>query len=172
MFWKYNILPSRQFYLPLAVLGIYLVLWLVAPDKTILALKKSSQIFLQILLPLCLVFLLMVGVNLFLNTSEITRYLGQGSGIKRIFLAVIAGIISTGPIYAWYPLLKDLHERGTQSSLLAVFLVNRAIKPFLLPVMISFFGWVYVLYFTLLILFGSFGVGFIMDRLMHEAKNN
>lgn len=172
MSWKYNILPSRQFYLPLAVLGIYLVLWLFAPDKTILALKKSIQVFLQVLLPLCMVFLLMAGVNLFLNTSEITRHLGQGAGVKRILLAVIAGIISTGPIYAWFPLLKDLRERDTQPSLLAVFLVNRAIKPFLLPVMISFFGWVYVLSFTLLILFGSFGVGFIIGRLMDETENN
>jgi hypothetical protein len=48
-----------------------------------------------------------------------------------------------GPIYAWYPLLKELREKGAANSLIAIFLGNRAVKPFLLPIMISYFGWVY-----------------------------
>jgi len=40
--------------------------------------------------------------------------------------------------------LKELRKKGAADSLIAVFLGNRAVKPFLLPIMISYFGWVYV----------------------------
>ena len=49
---------------------------------------------------------------------------------------IAAGIISTGPIYAWYPLLKDFKEKRAGGSVIAI-LYNRAVKPFLLLVMIS-----------------------------------
>jgi len=52
-------------------------------------------------------------------------------------------VISMGPIYAWYPLLKELRGKGATNSFIAVFLGNRAVKPFLLPIMISYFGGMY-----------------------------
>lgn len=136
------------------------------------ALKSSVGVFFQVLLPLCLVFLLMIGLNLFLRPSRVAKNLGRGAGIKQKLLAAMAGIISTGPIYAWYPMLKDLREKGAGHSLLAIFLVNRAVKPLLLPVMVSFFGWIYVLFFTLLVMAGSLGVGFIMDSLPDSPKES
>jgi hypothetical protein len=42
-------------------------------------------------------------------------------------------------------LLKDLKEKGAAESSIAIFLQNRAIKPFLLPVMVTYFGWNFVI---------------------------
>jgi hypothetical protein len=67
------------------------------------------------LLPLSLVFILMLVTNLFLKPAQIVKFLGRGAGIKAGILSATAGIISVGPIYAWYPLLKDLRERGLQT---------------------------------------------------------
>jgi uncharacterized membrane protein YraQ (UPF0718 family) len=175
LIWDRNILSFRRLGFPLAVLGFYLLLSLLTPEKTLLALKNSRDIFIQILLPLGLVFLLMTGLNLFLRPSRVTNYLGRGTIIKQTLLAVISGIISTGPIYAWYPMLKELREKGVRPSLLAVFLVNRAVKPLLLPVMVSFFGWVYVVSLTVLIISGSLGVGLIIGSVLdfpEEAGGN
>ena len=175
LLWNRNNLFFRRLGLPLAVLGIYFMLWLLTPEKTLLALKNSRDIFIQILLPLGLVFLLMTGLNLFFKPSKLTNSLGRGTGIKPTLIAVLSGIISTGPIYAWYPLLKELREKGVRPSLLAVFLVNRAVKPLLLPVMVSFFGLVYVVFFTVLIISGSLGVGFIMGSVLEfqeKAEGN
>ncbi|MEA2074619.1 MAG: hypothetical protein U9O85_02630 [Euryarchaeota archaeon] len=61
------------------------------------------------------------------------KYAGEGSGIKGWFLAISAGIISHGPIYIWYPLLKELRDRGMRSGLIAAFMYSRAIKIPLLP---------------------------------------
>ncbi|GBC59147.1 hypothetical protein DENIS_0083 [Desulfonema ishimotonii] len=75
-----------------------------------------------------------------------------------------------GPIYAWYPLLGDLRTRGAGYAPIAIFLCNRAgVKPFLLPVMISCFGWPYVLILTTLGIFGAFAIGCILSALMPES---
>jgi uncharacterized membrane protein YraQ (UPF0718 family) len=158
--------PSMRLVFPGSVLGLYLALWLIAPGKTILALRSSMVVFSHVLVPLCLVFLLMVGMNVFLKPPHLVRFVGKRITMKGTLLSAIAGIISAGPIYAWYPMLKDLREKGAEPSLIAVFLVNRAVKPFLWPVMISFFGWIYVLALTLLIMAGSLCVGAVVCALL------
>jgi uncharacterized membrane protein YraQ (UPF0718 family) len=73
-----------------------------------------------------------------------------------------------GPIYAWYPLLKELQKKGVANSLIAVFLSNRAVKPFLLPIMISYFGWLYVALLTLFTVSGSLAVGYLVNTLAKD----
>ena len=149
-----------MFLFPIGVLVIYMVLFLAAPDKAGQAIKSSGNVFLSMLLPLAIVFFIMLLINLFLKPAAVAKYLGKGSGVKGIMLSASAGIISTGPIYAWYPLLKDLKEKGAGESSIAIFLYNRAVKPFLLPVMISYFGWVYVVTLTIIMVIASVIVGF------------
>ncbi|MBW2342072.1 MAG: hypothetical protein JRF50_17305 [Deltaproteobacteria bacterium] len=102
----------------------------------------------------------MLLINLFLKPAAVAKFLGKGSGVKGIVLSAAAGIISTGPIYAWYPLLKDLKEKGAGESSIAIFLYNRAVKPFLLPVMVTYFGWLYVVTLIILTILASVVVGF------------
>ena len=73
-----------------------------------------------------------------------------------------------GPIYAWYPLLKDLRKKGAANTFFAIFLGNRAVKPFLLPIMISYFGWIYVVILTFLTITGSVAAGFFVSILLKE----
>ena len=75
-----------------------------------------------------------------------------------------------GPIYAWYPLLKELRERGVSNSLIAIFLGNRAVKPLLLPVLISYFGWTYAVILTVLTMLGSLAVGFTAGALVKDES--
>jgi uncharacterized membrane protein YraQ (UPF0718 family) len=88
-------------------------------------------------------------LNLFISPAHVSKYLGHGTGPKGILLSSIAGIISMGPIFAWYPFLKTLKEKGASDFHLANFLANRAVKPVLLPLMITYFGWRFSLVFTI-----------------------
>ncbi len=151
---------------PALVLVAYGIILAIMPEKASIALKSSGNILLTMLLPLSLVFILMLVTNLFLKPAQIVKFLGRGAGIKGIILSATAGIISVGPIYAWYPLLKDLREKGAANSFLAIFLGNRAVKPFLLPIMISYFGWIYVLVLTLFTVLGSIIVGYLVGVLV------
>jgi hypothetical protein len=150
----------------LLVAGLYLAFWWTAPETTVTAVHISFNVFSRLLLPFFLVFCFMVALNLFLTPPQFEKIAQNGAGRKQTFFAAVAGILSTGPIFAWYPMLKGLRERGAAPSLMAVFLVNRAVKPALLPMMISLFGWPFVLLFTLLTVAASFCVGFCMNRLL------
>ena len=160
-----------MFLFPVAVLVVYGILLAITPDRAFLALKSSGNILLNMLMPLGLVFVLMLLLNLFLKPTHIVRFLGKGAGAKGILLPVAAGIISTGPIYVSYPLLKELREKGAGNSPIAIFLYNRAVKPFLLPVMIAYFGWEYVLILTVLTVLGSIPIGYSVSALVKEEAS-
>jgi uncharacterized membrane protein YraQ (UPF0718 family) len=151
---------NRMFLFPIVILVVYAVLFFATPDKAGQALRSSGNVFLSMLIPLGLVFLIMLIINLFLKPAAVAKFLGKGSGIKGILLSAAAGIISTGPIYAWHPLLKDLRNKGAGESSIAIFLYNRAVKPFLLPVMVGYFGWLYVAILIILTVLASVVVGF------------
>lgn len=162
--WKNHAL--RMLLFPAGVLVAYGVLFAIMPEKASIGLKSSGSIILNMLVPLSLVFILMLVFNLFLKPAQIVKFFGREAGIKGVILSAAAGIISTGPIYAWYPLLKDLREKGAANSFLAIFLGNRAVKPFLLPIMISYFGWIYVLILTVFTVLGSIVVGYFVGALV------
>jgi len=103
---------NYMFLFPIGILVIYAILFFVSPDKAGQAVKSSGNVFLSMLIPLGLVFLIMLLINLFLKPAAVAKFLGKDSGVKGIVLSTVAGIISTGPIYAWYPLLKDLKQKG------------------------------------------------------------
>ena len=158
----------KKLIFPVCVLVIYAVLFIFSPARASVAFRSSMGILLNIVVPLSLVFTLMVFMNLFLTPAHIVKFLGKGSGARGIVLSAAAGIISMGPIYAWYPLLKELRGKGTKNSLVAVFLGNRAVKPFLLPVMISYFGGLYVVLLTLFTIAGSLAVGYLVNILVKD----
>lgn len=158
----------RTWLFPASVLGIYGILFAEIPDKAFQAFECSGKIFLNILSPLCLVFILMVALNLFLRPRYITEWLDKGVGVRGVLLTMTAGILSMGPIYAWYPLLDDLYKRGFPHSLIAVFLGNRSIKPFLLPLMISYFGWAYTLILTFLSVLGTLLIGYSVGLMIKK----
>jgi len=152
------------------VFAIYGILFAIKPDKASMALRSSGSIFLNLIVPLCFVLILMLALNLFLKPAHIARFLGRGAGIKGIILSTTAGIVSMGPIYAWYPMLRELREKGAGSSMIAIFLGNRAVKPFLLPIMISYFGLTYVLILTVFTILGSLAVGYSVGALVAEKE--
>jgi uncharacterized membrane protein YraQ (UPF0718 family) len=105
-----------------------------------------------------------------LSSKRITKILGAESGIKGYVLSVIFGILSTGPIYMWYPLLSDLREKGVKNSLIVIFLYNRAVKIPLLPMMIYYFGSLFVLVLTIYMIVFSIINGLIVEKLLLTQK--
>lgn len=137
------------------VFTLYIILFSISSDRVVTALKMSGSILLQIAIPLLIAFIIMVVLNFFSGQEKVSRFLGRRRGIAGIAFSSLAGILSMGPVYAWYPLLKGLREKNVSDFHLANFLSNRAVKPFLLPVMVFYFGWTYTLILNMLILTGS-----------------
>jgi len=134
------------------------------------ALKFSKNIFIQILPVILIIFLLMSLTNYFLQPKILVKYIGKNSGLKGWIISIIAGILSTGPIYMWYPLLNDLQKHGMRSGLISAFLYNRAVKIPLIPLLVVYFGLVYTLILLFTMICISIVQGFLTEKIMEIIR--
>ena len=152
---------------PWIFLGVSLLLYLpvLALDrpKALAVAERFWHLAEEIFPFLLVVFLLMVLIHYFLKTKTLVKYMGEGSGIKGWLIAIVAGILSVGAIYMWYPILKSMLEKGVKPGLVAVFLYNRGIKLHWLPLMALYFGMKYVVVLTLVTVLASVVQGFVID---------
>ena len=154
-------------YFLIFVMSLYAILFLTDSGKIYRALRMSLDIFIQILPVLVLVILLMWISSYFLKPKTVSKYLGGESGIKGWILAASFGIVSHGSIYVWYPLLKEMRGHGMRDGLIAVFLYNRAVKIPLIPVMVYYFGAVFVSVLTVYTVIASLIEGKLVEMLEH-----
>ena len=152
----------RPWLFPLGVACFYGVGWLLAPEKAHRAAEISISMFRQLALPMCFAVVMMVAVNRVFSPALVSRFLGDRAGLKGLLLSSLAGILSMGPIYAWYPLFKTLKESGASSLIVANFIGCRSVKPVLFPVLLAYFGWLFSLLFVLFSLVGAFAVAFVV----------
>lgn len=155
-------------------LGLVLVLFLIVsfiyPNKMEPILLLFKNLMVQILPILILVYVIMLLTNYFVDNDILKKHMGEDAGIKGWAISIISGILSVGPIYMWYPLMKDLQTKGVKNKFLITFLYNRGIKLQWLPMLILYFGLKYSL--TLLIVIGvmSIPLGIITDKLITKTK--
>ena len=164
--------PSlKSWYFLIFTLLIFVLVSFIAPEKANPIINSFAQLLGRILPIFVVVYLVIVLSNFYINNKKLKKYMGEEAGIKAWIIVVIAGIISMGSIYAWYPLLQDLKERGVKDKFLVTFLYNRGIKLQWLPILLLYFGWVYSL--TLLIVMAVISVfqGIIVERLVDASKN-
>jgi len=149
----------------LIVLAIYSILLIFNPILAGKSFLTSLNVFREIAPLFLIVILFMFLNNYFLNSNKIVKLLGKGSGIKGWALSLIGGVLSTGPIFVWYPLLKELKDKGMESSFIAVFLFNRAVKLPFLPMMIFYFGISFTIILSIYMLIFSIINGFLLGRI-------
>jgi len=158
---------SSSWWFFFSVLSIYIFLFIGKYSLFKNSFVFSLKIFLKILPLAFLVWIFMALVDRFLNAQSVMKYLHGGKRRGWIF-AIGGGILSAGPIYMWYPLLADLHKKGLSYGLIACFLYNRSVKLPLLPLIIYYFGWKYVIVLTVVMVIASIGQGAIINKLLKE----
>lgn len=154
---------SKSWYFLLIVVLFYLLLFIFKQNLFFSSLDFLFSILLKIIPIFVLVFILMAMANYFITPKIVMKHLKEKK-IKKWFFVIIGGILSTGPIYMWYPLLADLKSKGLSYGLIACFLYNRAIKIPLLPIAIFYFGWKYIIILSFVIVFISVLQGIIIDK--------
>ncbi|MFW6449741.1 MAG: permease [Nanoarchaeota archaeon] len=152
-----------KWYFLILVAFFYVIILFFSPVIAIEAFSNSLQLLFKIIPALALVFFIMLLINLYVNAKTVKNYLGRSRG--RWLIALASGVISMGPIYVWYPLLGDLHKKGIGYGVISTFLYARAVKPFLLPVMVAYFGLVYTVVLSVIVLFAAFLQGIIFENM-------
>ena len=151
---------------------LYALAFLVNAELALNAMSFSTSLLYQMLPVLLLVFVLIFISNLLVKPEWIRVNVGRDSGLRGWALAVLGGILSVGPIYAWYALLGDLRTKGMRTALIAVFLYNRGIKLPLLPLMIHYFGVTYTLILATYMTLFSLLSGILVEKLVETRPGD
>ncbi len=161
--------PTGGWLFFLATVLSTLILALVRPQAVIHAIPFFLSLVGRIWPVLIFVFGLLFVSNLLLSPQFVKRSMGRASGRRGWLIAIVGGILSSGPIYLWYPLLRELRKHGMRPALAAAFLYNRSVKPALLPLLIYYFGWGLTLILTIYMVVFSIVQGLLVERAVHEA---
>ena len=160
---------NKNLYYGFSFLGFVVILYLVLSFFNSVKIYRSLHVSLNIIiqiLPILVLIIFLIGIiNYFIKPKTVSKCLGSESGVRGWYLAITMGILSHGPIYVWYPFLKDLRDHGMRSGLVAVFLYNRAIKIPLLPVMIYYFGFGFVFILLIYMIIASVIEGKIIETI-------
>ncbi len=168
---KKNKIPAAWYFLAVVTI-FYISVWITTPGAVPVALDFSLGIFWGIIPVFIFVFLFMILLNLYIKPKSVARHLGQASGFKKWFFAVVGGIISSGPAYMWYPVLKELKKKGVNYGFIATFLYNRAIKLPLIPLVIFYFGLKFTIILTVIMILFSVFQGVVIEKIMELKDEN
>jgi len=135
------------------------------------AVDQFAGILWKILPVFVMVFVLMFLSNLLLDPKKVLKWIGREAGAKGWLVSIVGGILSSGPVYMWYPLLSDLKDKGMKDAFMAVFLYNRAVKIPLLPMMVFYFGLAFTLILTFYMILFSVISGWIVHRFLNLKKS-
>ena len=157
------------------VIFAYLVLFFINSEKAATALQQGNSVLLKLIPIFLTVIVLTAVINYFLRPQQIVKHFGKESGAIGWFYALFGGVISHGPMYAWYPMLQDMKNNGLRDGLIATFLYARAIKLPLLPLMIDYFGLIFTTVLSVYILVGAYLQGRCIEYILclkQKTKRN
>jgi len=160
---------KSSWYFLFAIIFIYVCIGIINPTIGINSLLFFIEIAYKIIPIFIIVFILMTLSNYFITPKFIIKHL-KSKGLKKWFFVIIGGILSSGPIYMWYPLLADLKDKGLNYGLIACFLYNRAIKIPLIPIAIFYFSWTYVIILMIVMIFASIVQAILLNKLIKNEK--
>ena len=161
---------NGKWYFLVGVILLLLVILVFDSTKIPLILKMFNKLIVQILPVLVLVYFVMLLTNYFVDNKKLKKYMSEDAGFKGLAISIIAGILSVGPIYIWYPLMQDLQSKGVSNKYLAIFLYNRGIKIQWLPMLILYFGLRYSITLMFMMALVSIPQGILTEKLI-ELKN-
>lgn len=148
----------------------YIILAFVNLDIATLVIAQLFNLIWKVTPVFVLTFILMFISNLFLDAKKIIKYTGESAGPKGWFIAVFTGVLSSGPIYMWYPLLSDLKDKGMKDAFITTFLYNRAVKIPLLPMMIYYFGITFTVVLSVYMILFSIINGLVVHKILNLKK--
>jgi len=86
------------------------------------ALSISAYSFKEMLLVIPPVFVLLGLLDVWIPRETMIKYMGEGSGVKGVFLAILIGSAAAGPLYGAFPVAAVLMKKGAKLSNILIFI--------------------------------------------------
>lgn len=106
---------------------VYLVLFIVMPEKASASVSNSVYYLLEMLQILPVIFLMTVVIEAWIPKETIILHMGDKSGLWGNILSLALGSLSAGPIYAAFPISKTLLGKGASISNIVIILSSWAV---------------------------------------------
>ncbi len=158
-------------YLLYFTIVVYLITLIVNSITFKDSLSKFGDLFIQVIPTIIFMLLIMIITDFFLSGDKLKHLLERINGFRAWILFGIAGIISSGPIYVWYPYLSNLLKDGIRPGYLIVFLYNRAIKFPQIPIMLMVFSIEYISILFVVMFFASIIQGILGEKLIQKWED-
>ena len=86
------------------------------------ALLLSGNALLQMLFVVPPIFVLLGLLDVWVPRETMVRYMGEGSGIRGVLLALLLGSAAAGPLYGAFPVAAVFMKKGVKFSNVLIFL--------------------------------------------------
>jgi uncharacterized membrane protein YraQ (UPF0718 family) len=107
------------FIITLIILGIIFIINLNLGIKAISTVGFSLKEMALVLPP---IFILLGLLDVWVSREKMIKFMGEGSGIKGIIIAIILGSVAAGPLYAAFPIAAVLMKKGAKLSNILIFI--------------------------------------------------
>lgn len=156
---------TKVFYI-IAILSL-IISFFKSKEKTKMVLKKAWKSF-ENIMPQFLAIILVIGIMLSVLTPEqISRFLGQDSGIMGVVMAAFIGAVTLIPGFVAFPLASALLHNGAGITQIAAFVSTLMIVGIItIPVEIEYFGKKVTIIRNLLAFIFSFIVAGVMGVIL------
>jgi uncharacterized membrane protein YraQ (UPF0718 family) len=115
-----SILKRYRLFLVVAV--AVAILTIINNQLGLKALKITAFSMKEMLLVIPPVFILLGLLDVWVPRETMIKYMGEGSGIKGIVLAILLGSAAAGPLYGAFPIAAVFMKKGVKFSNILIFL--------------------------------------------------
>lgn len=156
---------TKVFYI-IAILSL-IISFFKSKEKTKMVLKKAWKSF-ENIMPQFLAIILVIGIMLsVLTPKQISRFLGQDSGIMGVVMAAFIGAVTLIPGFVAFPLASALLHNGAGITQIAAFVSTLMMVGIItMPVEIEYFGKKVTIIRNLLAFIFSFIVAGVMGVIL------
>jgi len=144
----------------------YIVLFILFPQKTLIAFKEGVILLLKMLpIFICVVFFSSF-IAVFLSPKTIQRYMGKETGFKGVVLGAIFGTLIVGPLWILFPLFNTFLKKGARLAVVGAMIGTFAIKTPWIPYAAGFLGWPFMTITVVLTLGYGILEGILMEKIL------
>lgn len=106
----------------LVVLVLMAILTMLNQKLGVKALTISANSFKEMLLVIPPVFILLGLLDVWVPRETMVKYMGEGSGLKGVILAIILGSAAAGPLYGAFPVAAVFMKKGVKFMNILIFI--------------------------------------------------
>lgn len=157
-FWR-----SSEFKIACLLLLASGVLAIIAPAKVAPAFVEGWALAVKTIGLTVFAVIISLALDAFVPEDFAERFLSK-TGMHHwafyLLSATVLGILTPGPVYAIYPIVRTLKRKGVKHAILVSYITGQTIiGPARIPFEVGFFGWDFFLYRTVLALFMGIAAG-------------